>query len=225
MQAPVRLVAWDFDLSLFSAENTDTFVVKHFARPHYERLKGDGQWTDKMSAALGALHREHGVTADRLREALVGVPFENAALVRRLAEREGMRQVIVSDANSVFIEAILEHHGLRECFDAIFTNPATIAEDGCVSVAHYHKNDSCALCPVNLCKGSVLEAYAAEHNISDVWYVGDGGGDLHPCLLPVVKHRIARRDYALAKLLTSRGVDHHTWETPAELAAVFDSIK
>jgi 2-hydroxy-3-keto-5-methylthiopentenyl-1-phosphate phosphatase len=58
----------------------------------------------------------------------------------------------------------------------------------------------------------------------NVFYVGDGGGDLHPCLLPVVKHRIARRDYALAKLLASRGLEHHTWETPAELAAVFDAI-
>nr|KJB70384.1 hypothetical protein B456_011G070900 [Gossypium raimondii] len=37
---------------------------------------------------------------------------------------------IVSDANVFFIDTILKHHGLKECFSEINTNPSFVDEEG-----------------------------------------------------------------------------------------------
>lgn len=64
---------------------------------------------------------------------------------------------IVSDANVFFIETILEHVGLRQCFTEINTNPSSIDEEGRLRISPYHDfhdhpPHACNLCPPNMCK-------------------------------------------------------------------------
>jgi len=63
---------------------------------------------------------------------------------------------IVSDANTFFIETILEHLKIRECFSDIISNPSYINEDGRLQILPYHDfnnfSHGCTLCPPNMCK-------------------------------------------------------------------------
>jgi len=63
---------------------------------------------------------------------------------------------IVSDANQFFIEKILEHHDLLDCFSEIYTNPTSLDDNGNLRILPYHSDalppHSCNLCPSNLCK-------------------------------------------------------------------------
>lgn len=63
---------------------------------------------------------------------------------------------IVSDANTFFIETVLKHLGVRECFSEINTNPGCVNQEGRLGILPYHDfNKSphgCSLCPPNMCK-------------------------------------------------------------------------
>lgn len=63
---------------------------------------------------------------------------------------------IVSDANQFFIDKILEQHDLLDCFSEIYTNAASVDENGNLRILPYHSDalppHSCNPCPSNLCK-------------------------------------------------------------------------
>lgn len=62
---------------------------------------------------------------------------------------------IVSDANIFFIETILKHHGVWNCFSEIICNPSHVKE-GSLNICPYHdylkSSHGCNLCPPNMCK-------------------------------------------------------------------------
>lgn len=63
----------------------------------------------------------------------------------------------MSDANQFFIETILEHYGIRECFSEINTNPSFIDKEGRLRISPYHDfRHGCNLCPPNMCKVHLL---------------------------------------------------------------------
>lgn len=117
--------------------------------------------------------------------------------------------IVISDANSVFIDWILGAAGLQAAVDQVFTNPAAVSDRGYLEVRCHHSH-TCSRCPANLCKKTVLEQYLLEQSEGGVEYeriiyVGDGGNDLCPasCLQgrDVV---MPRKGYALEKLLAER---------------------
>lgn len=64
---------------------------------------------------------------------------------------------IVSDANLFFIETILEHLGLRNCFSEINTNPGFVDEQGRLRILPFHdfnkgSHGCTGPCPPNMCK-------------------------------------------------------------------------
>lgn len=63
---------------------------------------------------------------------------------------------ILSDANHFFIETILKHYGLFECFSEIITNPTLVDPKGTLKIFPYHDYNlsphGCELCPRNMCK-------------------------------------------------------------------------
>ncbi|BDA47728.1 probable pyridoxal phosphate phosphatase PHOSPHO2 [Coccomyxa sp. Obi] len=191
------LVVFDFDWSLVE-ENSDTWVLDQLGATHiFKRLKATGMpWTQLMDASLLAAHKELGRQQQDILEACVSAPF--AACMRqavaKLAAR-GCDLVVVSDANSVYIDAILEHHGLKQHFKEVHTNTASW-EGGALRVRPHHqdpKPDGCHNCPPNLCKGKVMELLLMQHNYSRVVYLGDGAGDFCPSL------RLGPRDFVLSR--------------------------
>lgn len=156
------------------------------------------------------------VSPDRIRRLMETIPFTAGMLdlLSFISEHKStINCIVISDANTLFIDWILHASGLRAAVDQVFTNPATINELGRMEVRFHHSHD-CSQCPVNLCKRKVLELYLTEQSgkgveYKQVFYVGDGENDLCPtaCLRgrDVV---MPRKGYTLEKLLAeleSRG--------------------
>lgn len=132
------LVVWDFDWSMIN-ENSDTYVVEHSNAEVYARmrsLRASMPWTALMDSSFAELHRV-GVTRPAIEALLARIPVfdEVPVLIRELAAA-GVRQWIVSDANTELIRIILESHGLADCFETVVTNPAVWTEDGRLSVSY-----------------------------------------------------------------------------------------
>ena len=76
---------------------------------------------------------------------------------------------IVSDANVFFIETILKHHGLVECFNEITTNPCSVDGEGRLRILPYHdfnnSSHTCNVCPPNMCK-VILKSFYVQHFLS-----------------------------------------------------------
>ncbi|KAH8063939.1 phosphocholine phosphatase [Aureococcus anophagefferens] len=210
------MVVWDFDWSLIN-ENSDTWILEQLAPTLLTDLKklqqtepdrfGRGQWTALMDHLLTLL----GTREKCARRRLASIPFadENVACVR-LAAAAGCEQRILSDANEVYIDKILEARSLRGAFSAVCTNAATYEDAGdgaeVLRVAPFHPVDEaphgCRRCPPNLCKGAVLDRWVAECRPRRIIYVGDGSGDYCPATRLVEDDVVcARANYPLAKKL------------------------
>ncbi len=212
MAAPAVVVVWDFDFSLIPAVNSDTHIPERLHKDAAAFIKAGQaagtQWTALMDSVLGFLHAE-GVPCEAIERAAAELPSDAhiMAAISALHQR-GARQYILSDANSLYISRFLEAQHSAHCFTAVYTNPAAV-EGGRVRVAPFHREPhGCPRCPVNLCKGRVLEeARAAEEaaggGAGQRWaYIGDGGGDVCPCLkLREGDAIFARKGWALHKQL------------------------
>lgn len=69
------------------------------------------------------------------------------------------RFVVVSDANTFFIETYLQSRKPPLYPDAIITNQAETTEEGFLKLTPYENQCNCPLCPRNLCKGDALLRY------------------------------------------------------------------
>lgn len=139
--------------------------------------------------------------------------------------------IIISDANSVFIECILEECGVADVFRAVFTNPASFNSEGLMTVTWHHTH-SCQLCAatphmckgtlhvtgytsnnvcgVFICVGTILKGYleGSDQKYSRVVYVGDGKNDLCPLLqLGKGDVGVVRKGYGLEKALARGSCD------------------
>ncbi|CAM9662140.1 unnamed protein product, partial [Discosporangium mesarthrocarpum] len=150
------------------------------------------------------LHCNHKVTEAEIRLSMAQLPVQSMMFdAACLASKAGAEQAIVSDANEVFINNVLSHHGLNPLFNqGVHTNGGAFTEDGRLDVHPYCPVDAphgCNLCPPNMCKGSIVDGLLrgssgkAERIFDTVIYVGDGGGDFCPTL------RLRERDLVLAR--------------------------
>lgn len=178
------LLVWDYDWSLVN-DNSDTWIVKQLAPQFYAHFRDERHqgWTELMNQQFERLHGA-GLGREAILSCIASVPVFQANLdAIRGAGAAGAKQLVLSDANTVFIEAFMQKHGIRELFDEILTNPAEFDEHERLIVRPYHTPPphKCPLCPPNLCKGMVLEAVRARLGEPHrVIYVGDGGGDFCP---------------------------------------------
>ena len=85
---------------------------------------------------------------------IIYVSLDDLMIVTQCFFRCDLR--IVSDANTFFIETVLKHLGVRECFSEINTNPGFVDDECKLRILPYHDFHSsphgCTLCPANMCK-------------------------------------------------------------------------
>eukprot|EP00434_Breviolum_minutum_P000235 symbB.v1.2.000195.t1/scaffold21.1/size436794/14 len=175
------LLVWDYDWSLINT-NSDTFVVEALHPELMDRFESPIGWTQLMDQQVKELF-SRGVTRERMEETVAAVPvFPGALEAIRCAHEAKANQMVLSDANNIFIEAFLRKEGLRHCFSEVISNPAEFDEKGRLNIMPFHEGEThgCPLCPSNLCKGRVLEEILRRFSPSRVAYVGDGGGDFCP---------------------------------------------
>ena len=137
----------------------------------------------------------------------------------RFSRGTSLKLIILSDANTIFIDEILRVNGLsRGIFDKIYTNAATWTTEDAIDVEPYQPpslpHDCIRKCPANMCKSNILRRARQELGLSDnagdvrTIYVGDGSNDLCPCLsLSPSDLVLARSGFRLQKLIEEVQVD------------------
>lgn len=164
------LVLFDFDLTLCD-EDTYSVVIQmallagHILPSHLQTPPEYEGWPEYMRAVLEFFH-EKNITADMIKERLQECPMTKGMqeLLRylhdhrkpsKLTVEEGdengvtpktktvYETVILSDANSCFIQWILEKHHLSDAFAKVLTNPSEVTADGRIKLGEYHEQTEC----------------------------------------------------------------------------------
>jgi pyridoxal phosphate phosphatase PHOSPHO2 len=88
--------------------------------------------------------------------------------------------IIISDANTLYIDTITKAKGIRDCFHSVITNP-TVIEGSKVSIKRRGQSSCPNSCAVNICKGKELLDFLAVNGPYDqICYIGDGLNDFCP---------------------------------------------
>eukprot|EP00232_Nephroselmis_pyriformis_P024035 CAMPEP_0182866042 /NCGR_PEP_ID=MMETSP0034_2-20130328/8005_1 /TAXON_ID=156128 /ORGANISM="Nephroselmis pyriformis, Strain CCMP717" /LENGTH=243 /DNA_ID=CAMNT_0024998365 /DNA_START=151 /DNA_END=882 /DNA_ORIENTATION=+ len=227
------LVVFDFDWTLVN-ENSDTVVVRELGveAEFLTLLAAQTPWTTLMDKVMMAAFRSGNNERDIV-DALKEVPVERAMLrVVRAMAAAGVEMVIVSDANSMFIEKILAHHGVGGCFSEVNTNEGKL-EGGALRVLPHHQGPphNCVLCPENLCKGMVLDKLRAARPGRDIIYLGDGNGDFCPSArLGPGDHVLPREGYPLLERVEKARAEGgmkaqvHSWASAEDAERVLTAL-
>ncbi|CAN4098503.1 unnamed protein product [Withania somnifera] len=131
-----------------------------------------------------------GKTIEDIEKVLKRVPIHPRIVPAiKSAHALGCDLRVVSDANVFFIETILKHLGIRDCFSEINTNPGHVDEQGRLQILPYVDFQTfphgCNICPPNMCKGLIIERIQgsmAKEGKKRMIYLGDGSGDFCPSL-------------------------------------------
>ncbi|XP_061350223.1 inorganic pyrophosphatase 1-like [Gastrolobium bilobum] len=194
------VVVFDFDKTIIDCDSDNWVVDELGFNDLFNELLPTMPWNTLMDRMMMELH-SHGKTIEDIVQVLQRIPIHPRLISAiKAANALGCDLRIVSDANTFFIETILKHLGIRECFSEINTNPGYVNEEGILRVLPYHDfNNSphrCSLCPPNMCKGLIIERiqnsmsrFANKRFI----YLGDGVGDYCPSL------RLKDKDFVMPR--------------------------
>ncbi|XP_027925676.1 inorganic pyrophosphatase 2-like [Vigna unguiculata] len=223
------VVVFDFDSTIIECDS-DNWVLDEFGltEKFYELLPNT-LWNPLMDKMMYELHSQ-GKTIEDIVQVLNRTPIHpRIVLAIEAAHSFGCELKIVSDANTFFIETILKHHGVWNCFSEITANPSYVNEEGRLIICPYHdyvkSSHGCNLCPPNMCKGLVMERIQKSVDAASekkYIYVGDGNGDFCPSLkLKDKDFLMPRRNFPLFDLV-SKNSNHikpevHAWRNGEEL--------
>lgn len=251
-----KLAVFDFDNTIIDV-NSDTFVdqillrlknetdKKYYDYPfEIEQLAKINNWTYRMNAVFDYMNTKYSIQPKDIIGCMHEISIDDSMkqLLQRLhANRFDL--IIISDANSIFIQEILQNNNLDEIFSHIYTNRAEFCTiTGCLKVQPFNEwfnssktlfNCETQICSTNICKGEVLKRHLETNNLSSfnkIIYVGDGKNDYCPGLhLRYDDLYCVRENYSLSKFLYKRkDLCEHLkakiikWSTAKELYQIFD---
>ncbi|KAK8921855.1 Inorganic pyrophosphatase 2 [Platanthera zijinensis] len=200
------VIIFDFDKTIIDCDSDNWVIDQLGATQLFETLLPTMPWNPLLDRMMAEIHAQGKKIYD-ISEVLKKAPLDrHVASAIRYAYALGFDLRIVSDANVFFIEEILKHHGLIECFTEINTNPSYVDGDGRLRISPFHdftiSSHGCLLCPPNMCKSKIVERIRSEGK--KIVYIGDGKGDYCPSLL--LGHGdfvMPRRNYPLWDLIQS----------------------
>ncbi|CAO3587082.1 unnamed protein product [Absidia cylindrospora] len=209
MKAEKNLAVFDFDWSLIE-QDSDFWTISNLSASQWAtfQTQKETQWTDLVDQTLCEL-QDNGVTLEQVDQVLQKIPFTPAMIttLKQLNEH-GTRVLILSDANTYFIETILKAYGVRDLVHDIITNPAYYDD---IQRLRIHRRilatappHQCPhVCAINICKGQELDRYIQAHGpFQKIMYVGDGKNDYCPAThLREGDRMFVRSDKALSRYL------------------------
>lgn len=216
------VVVFDFDKTIIDLDSDNWVVGELGATDLFNQLLPTMPWNTLMDRMMKELH-SRGKSMDDIVEVLKGAPVHpRVAPAIKAAHALGCDLRIVSDANLFFIETIVKHLGLSDCFSEINTNPSYVNEEGRLRIFPFHDFRSsahgCELCPPNMCKGQIMkriQSSVATEGKKFI-YLGDGVGDFCPSLkLKQGDHVMPRKNFPLWELIsknrTALKAEIHEW--------------
>lgn len=210
------LYAFDFDHTIVD-QNSDSAVMEIIHDPvpeNLQRLYDGTNWSEYMDKIFRFVADEGGtydIIASKI--ALLKPTEGMIPLLQRISTSRYVhphsRFIIVSDANTFFIETYLQSRKPPLYPDAIITNQAEKTNEGYLKLTPYENQCQCPLCPRNLCKGEALLKYIElKGPFNKVFYSGDGGNDICPAMkLSENDVVFVRRNFAMEKIIA-----HGTWK-------------
>ncbi|KAG0278187.1 hypothetical protein BGZ95_004500 [Linnemannia exigua] len=202
---PAGLACFDFDWSLIDTDS-DRFVIEYLSPVLRHKLDTSPmQWTDLQNECLKEYH-DQGGSGQKIRESLTKIPLDSKMIQAcQLLHSKGWVLAIISDANQVYIEGILEHYGIKNLFSAIITNPAFWDVQDRLHIQRLIPADGTphgcptGVCSLNICKGQEVDKLLLNLNSGTtgstviasldkaaaplrMLYVGDGRNDYCPAL-------------------------------------------
>ncbi|EOY27092.1 PREDICTED: inorganic pyrophosphatase 2 [Theobroma cacao] len=184
------VVIFDFDKTIIDCDSDNWVLDELGATKLFNQLLPTMPWNPLMDRMMKELHSQ-GTKIEDIKAVLKRTPIHPRIIQAiKSAYALGCDLKIVSDANAFFIETILKHHGLREYFSEINTNPGFVDEEGRLRIFPHHdftqSPHGCHHpCPPNMCKGTVIERIQASMSMKGkktIIYLGDGVGDFCPSL-------------------------------------------
>ncbi|XP_013188466.2 pyridoxal phosphate phosphatase PHOSPHO2-like [Amyelois transitella] len=199
----VSLAVFDFDRTIVDDDSDATIINKlREKQPPPEWETSNHDWTPYMSDVFEHAYSA-GLSQDDILSAIASMR-ENpgvSELVRTLAA-SGWDVLLLTDANSVFVDHWLKSHGLQEAVTQVMTNRA-FWQSGRLYIEPLMRQTACSRCPRNLCKSIALAQFIAQRPQYDrVVYAGDGRNDFCPATnLPPHAIVFPRRGYPLDELV------------------------
>ncbi len=233
MQSSKYLAAFDFDHTIVN-DNSDivarNLIPKSYKIPDKvtELYNAQHGWNQYMAEIFKILH-EMNVTKNDIVTAITSIPEVPGIieLIKYLVAKN-FDVIIISDSNMEFIQCWCEANGINKLISMVYSNPANFTENDLLTLQPFHKQTTCQLSQVNLCKAQVLEEHIArnrENGITydKVFYVGDGGNDYCPITkLRSEDYGCARIGFKLTKLLAETCIVNAgtiLWENGVDLLA------
>ncbi|KAK7251482.1 hypothetical protein RIF29_34729 [Crotalaria pallida] len=225
------VVIFDFDQTIID-DDSDRWVVAELGLTHlFNQLRQTLPWTSLMDRMMEELHSQ-GITTTHIADCLKRATLHPSIISAiKSAHALGCELRIISDANTFYIETILKHYGLWDCFSEVNTNPAVVDEKGRLRISPFYDSTlsphCCNLCPHNMCKGLVIDRIRGSlpENKRRFIYVGDGIGDYCPTLkLKGDDFVMPRKDYPLWNRICSDpklvNAKVHEWSSGEELKSI-----
>lgn len=198
------LAAFDFDHTIVSG-NSDLVAMELLGDntsdvDKYSEISYPNGWVAYMQDIFDML-RDHNISEYTIREAMRNLPANPGMikLIKTLHDDHNFDIIIISDANTLFIETWLAANELTEYVKRVVSHKAEFsADDGSLRIEPHEVRSTCPLSmgSINICKGKVLEDYIAECRSNEalvylsVYYVGDGNNDVCPVM------RLSDHDFA-----------------------------
>ncbi|XP_021856236.2 inorganic pyrophosphatase 2-like [Spinacia oleracea] len=228
------MVVFDFDKTIIECDSDNWVVDELGFTERYNQLLNTMPWNSMMDTLMKEMHTQ-GITTDDIARVLKTVPIHPRVIPAiKAAHAAGCDLRIVSDANTFFIETVLDHLGLKNCFTEINTNPGYIDEEGRLRILPIHDftktpHECNNPCPPNMCKGLVIKRLLSEHNTKKFIYLGDGIGDYCPSLrLREGDHVMPRKNYPVYDMISSNPMliraKIHEWADGEDLERILQSL-
>lgn len=242
--SPCLVFFFDFDDTIIEG-NSDTIPFESLA-PHIleeDIRKSTLPWTERMDTALAKLPAA-GIQPEDVLDCVSRaiVHADTRAMLALLRECPYAASAIISDSNTLYIDAVLAANGLSDAFGlGIWTNLATFVEMDLecgkeptnvtkrLSVFPYSTGDSrreCS-CPANMCKGAIVRDIMKEHPGVTFVYCGDGSNDFCGAKqLPGGSFVLPRAGFALERKLCRKNIaaDVLPWKNGTELRISVEKI-
>ncbi|XP_027343429.1 inorganic pyrophosphatase 2-like [Abrus precatorius] len=224
------VVVFDFDKTIIDCDSDNWVVDELGFNDLFNQLHPTMPWNTLMDRMMMELHL-HGKTNEEIEQVLQRIPIHPRVIPSiKGAHALGCDLRIVSDANTFFIETILKHLGIRECFSEINTNPGYFNEEGRLRILSYHDSKKsphgCCLCPPNMCKGLIIDkiqdSILCSGEKKRFIYLGDGSADYCPSLrLKDLDFVMPRKDFPVWDLICKDPLhikaEIHEWSDGEEL--------
>ncbi|KAK6124958.1 hypothetical protein DH2020_041303 [Rehmannia glutinosa] len=226
------VVVFDFDKTIIELDSDNWVVDELGATDLFNELLPTMPWNLLMDRMMKELHAQ-GKTIEEIKEVLKRPPIHPRIVPAiKKAHALGCDLRILSDANMFFIETIIDHLGIKNCFSEINTNPSYVDNEGRLRISPYVDFQSsphgCNRCPPNMCKGMIIEriqASLAKEGKKRMIYLGDGIGDFCPSLkLGEADFMMPRKDFPVWDLICENRAllraEIHEWTDGDEMEMI-----